>query len=147
MPRAFALLTGPLWMLLVSQYAERQSGMPLWAVLPVVVAAAVVVMGVLTAFGAKAFRCGDRQRRFSLSTLLLLVLLLSIYLGMFRWFVGLFPAERRSAAFWWDAAVTWALFFIVSVTFLFLYAEALIWLALTIARCVARLRRSGASSK
>jgi len=93
--RLLALLVGPAYLLLLSLVFSSVTQTPYWAALAITLLGASVIMVVLGIFGVKVFRHRGSAVQFTLSTVLLILIPMSIYLAAFRWLYQSLPVDEK----------------------------------------------------
>jgi hypothetical protein len=127
--RLIALAIGPSYLMYVAYVGWSVTRMSPWLVLALVLAGAGAIMAVLVVFGIKAFRHRGPARRFQLSTFLLIVLPLSIYLAAIRCVFHEVGSGENNVEHWGAVVIFSLVFIVVSTSILLWFAEALMWLA------------------
>ncbi len=138
--RLIALLIGPWYLYVVAVAFAFATDTPRLQSLLLVLAGAVAIMAVLVVFGLKAFRHSERRIKFNLSTILLFIVPLSIYLAAIRHVLRAVPTDEMRVLNWILLSGFSLLFMILSTAILIWLAEALMWLALILLRLYASSR-------
>jgi hypothetical protein len=136
--RLTALLVGPVYLLLLSSVFSSVTQTPYAVTLGLTLLGASVIMVVLAIFGVKVFRHPGSLVQFTLSTVLLILIPLSIYLAALRWLFQDLPIGKIHVTGWLLVTATAMVFIAVSTAVLIWFAEAIVWLALIVLRTVAR---------
>ena len=138
--RLVSLILVPLYLFYVSHVLCLVTEAPLWLCVCCVALAATVIMGVLTVFGVKALENHRQGSRFSIATLMLVVVPLSIYLTAARYLLGGVLNDPKVPLVAWVVLIGFALFVCGFTTVVLLYfAEALMWVGLLGLQLVRRL--------
>jgi hypothetical protein len=138
--RLFALLVGQLYLLTVSVLFSSVTKVPFVIVLLITLLSAAVIMAVLAIFGVRALNHRGSAVQFTLSTVFLVLIPLSIYLAALRWLIQGLPIERMDGTAWLVVSVVSIVFMLLSTAILLWFAEALVWVALLFLRGFSRLR-------
>ena len=94
-------------------------------------------MAVLVAFAAKAYQQAEPARQFQLSSLFLLIVPFAIYSTGIRAILATVPANLGTIG-WVGATVGCLAFVVLSTVILLWMADALLWLAVLVARQIRR---------
>ena len=138
--RLLALLLAPLYLLLVSAMFSELTKTPLVVTLPIIICGASTIMVVLAIFAVKAHLHTGPARQFRLSSVFLATIPLAIYLAAVRWVIQSAidqdPSLRNEAGMllWLIVSAPAACFITVSTAILIWFTEAIVWVAIALAR-------------
>ncbi len=97
--------------------------------LAMTVIGSAIVMAVLSVFGVKAYKYKHSTVRFTLSTVLLVTIPLSVYLTALRWVFREIPTQELDAVVWLFISANSLLFMILTTAILLWMAESIMWFA------------------
>ena len=134
--RLFALLIGTLYLCcLAAAFSQITSASPALC-FTLVLTAAIIVMVTLVVFGVKAFQNSKNPYRFNISTVLLVIVPLSVYLSAIRIVLRDNPMRNMTISGWFVVAFFSLCFMAFSTAVLLWLAEALMWLAVMTLRLI-----------
>jgi hypothetical protein len=140
--RVLALFIGPCYLFMVAAILARPTRASFLISLVIVFSGACVIMIVLGLFGLKAYQHTGRSIRFSLSSLLLVVLPFAIYLGAIGHLLNSLPTRALGGLGWTIVLGLSAIWMVLSTAVLLWLAEAVTWLVLALLRWVSSRRHS-----
>lgn len=132
--RLIALLVCPVYLLMVASGFSSATQTPLTVTLPTVLICAAAIIGVLVAFGVKAYRHDSRRLRFNLSTVLLFMVPVCIYLMAFQQILHAIPLGQRDVYLLVTLSGVGLFLACLTTAILLYFAEAVMWLGLGIVR-------------
>ncbi|MBC8870940.1 MAG: hypothetical protein H8E44_16065 [Planctomycetes bacterium] len=132
--RLLALLVGPWYLLVITAVFTNATRSPPLQTFVAVFAGSVAIMVVLGVFGVKADRHTGRRLRFNLSSIMLFIVPLSIYLAAIRHVLRALPTRELYVLSWLKVAGVSLIFMILSTAILLWFAEALMWFVLSLLR-------------
>ena len=141
--RVAALLFGPSYITWIGFISHGVTDTPLWLTLLTVWIGAILIAAVILVFGLKAFHAGPSGGRFRLSSILLVLVPMSIYLAGLRFFFAN-ALERQSGDTLNGLFVAIFSTVFIGLTSLMLLwtTEAFLWLAVTVLNWCRRRKQS-----
>lgn len=140
--RLLALVLGPAYLLFLARVLGETTHTPVAIAVALTAVGSVAVMAVLTLLGVKAYEYRHSTIRFTLSTAFLVAIPLCVYLAFLR---VVFRGQLTLQPDWldWLLISAFAAFWMSATTVLLLwFAEAIMWLAVSVRRWLSSIRRT-----
>ena len=141
--RLFALIVGPGYLFFHACLLGSATQTSIAIALALTLLAALTVMAVLAALGAKAYEYKQSAVRFTLSTAFLVSVPLCIYLAAVRCVLQSIPASQLDWLAWPLIAGFATIWMCLTTVVLLWLAEAIVWLAVAVRRWLATKRTRG----
>lgn len=132
--RILALVLGPFYLLFCAVLLTTVVELHLLITIPLVVVGALTIMVTLGIFGVKSYQHKTGVLRFSLSTIFLLIIPLSVYLAGIRLILRSVPTHEFGISGWLGVTVVSVFFIFISTGVLLCLGEALVWFAVAVRR-------------
>jgi hypothetical protein len=135
--RFLAVLIGSAYLMVVAQIFSQATNRPFGATFSVTIIGSLIIMAALSALGVKAYRNKNTRIRFTFSTVFLVSIPVSVFLAAIGALLRQVPAsEFRELGIvgWCLISVFGILVMLISMLILVSFAEALVWLAVSLFR-------------
>lgn len=141
--RLFALLLGAGYLYGLGTLLVQVKRVSPGSAAVVVLGGASLIMATLIVFGTKSIKHSGPVRRFRLDSIFLLIVPLSVYLAVLRWWWQGLSDEQRSVTDWVDVTCMSLGFMLLTTIVLLYFTDAVLGFAVFLLRAFLFLRRRG----
>jgi hypothetical protein len=135
-----AWIIGPFYLWILTGVFSHVTDTRYAVTLAIVAAGAAVLMTCIALFGVRAYRGAGRSRQFRISSLLLAMVPLSVYLAAIRWVLSGSQTAEFTPGQWFAVVLVACVFILLSTLILAKFAEAIVWTAVALVRVLSYLR-------